>query len=173
MPKRSSTRIWPWIVLVLLAIAGLGIWKNQTQWLEHTWIRSVMLKIGMPVKPNPSDWLVVQDHVQNQWVDRQDHSRVLVINGYIQNQLLAEQHTPDLKLSFFDIPESGAISSRIMPITEPPSLPQIRHAPYMPPAHDNIPVSAGGKRAFTLVVENVPEGTRGVSIAIAGTTTRN
>ncbi len=167
MPKRPHSRVWPWMMLVLLAIAGFGIWKNQNQWLENIWVRSLMLQINMPIQSSANDWMVVQQDIQNQWVERQDHSRVLVVHGYIQNRLHAAQLVPDLKVSFFDIPETEPISSRILAITEPPSLPQIRHAPYIAPPKDMIPVQSGGKRIFTLVIEDVPKDTRNISISIA------
>jgi hypothetical protein len=167
MPKRASVRLWPWLILVLLCIAGFGVWQNQQQWLQHPWVRSAMLQMNLPIKAKDSDWLIVRDHIQQQWIDRQDKSRVLLISGYIQNRLYAKQIPPAFLVTFFDIPESGAIDTRLMSFTEPPNLPQIRHAPYIAPPKDTVPIAAKGKRAFTLVIEHVPEGTRHVSLSIA------
>lgn len=163
---RSQTRIWHWLVLVLLCISGLGLWQNQKQWLAQPWVRSLMMNMQVSVASNPADWSILKDHIHSQWIDRQDHSRVLFIDGYIQNLLLSDQTPPAIQVSFFDMPNSRAIQTRTMAITEPPSLPTIRHVPYIVPDIDQVPVGAGRKRAFTLVIENVPEQALEVSMVI-------
>jgi len=167
LPERSQTRIWHWLILVLICISLLGIWNNQKQWLAQPWMRSLMMNMQLSVTSSPADWGILKDNLHSQWIDRQNHSRVLFIDGYIQNRLLSEQAPPAIQVSFYDMPNSRAIQTRIITITEPPNLPTIRHAPYIAPAIDQIPVSAGGQRAFTLVLENVPEQAREVSINIA------
>ena len=167
LPERRQTRIWHWFILVLLCISALGVWNNQKQWLAQPWVRSFMMNMQFTVTPNPADWGIIKDNIHSQWIDRQDHSRVLFIDGYIQNRLLSDQTPPTIQVSFFDMPNSRAIQSRTLVITEPPSLPEIRHAPYTPPAIDMVPVSAGGQRAFTLIIKNVPEQARELSINIA------
>jgi len=166
LPERQSLKLWPWLILVLLCISSLGIWKHQQQWLAQPWLRSLMMNIQLTVAPNPADWGIEQEDLHSQWIDRQDGSRVLFIDGYIKNRLLSNQIPPAIQISFFDMPNSSAIQTRTIVITEPPSLPTIRHTPYIAPAIDQIPVSAGGKRAFTLVIENVPEQARELSMMI-------
>jgi len=167
LPERAQTRIWHWLILVLLCISGLGIWHNQKQWLAQPWVRSLMMNMQLSVSSNPADWGILKDNIHSQWIDRQDHSRVLFIDGYIQNRLLSDRTPPSIQISFFDMPNSSAIQTRTIAITEPPSLPTIRHAPYIAPATDQIPISAGGKRAFTLVIENVPKQALELSMVIA------
>jgi len=167
LPKRKQTRIWHWLILVLICISLLGIWNNQKLWLAQPWMRSLMMNMQLSVTSSAADWGISKDNLHSQWIDRQNHSRVLFIDGYIQNRLLSEQAPPAIQVSFYDMPNSHAIQTRIIAITEPPNLPSIRHAPYIAPAIDQIPVSAGGQRAFTLVLENVPEQAREVSINIA------
>jgi len=167
LPKRRKTRIWHWLTLVLICVSLLGIWNNQKQWLTQPWVRSLMMNMEFPVTSSSADWGILKDNLHSQWIDRQNHSRVLLIDGYIQNRLLSDQAPPAIQVSFYDMPHSRAIQTRIITITEPPNLPAIRHAPYIAPAIDQIPVSAGGQRAFTLVLENVPEQAREVSINIA------
>lgn len=167
LPKRRQTRIWHWLVLVLLCISGLGIWSNQKQWLAQPWVRGLMMNIQISVDSSPADWSIVKDNLHSQWIDRQDDSRVLFIDGYIQNRLLSDQIPPSIQISFFDVPNSHAIQTRTIAITEPPSLPTIRHAPYTAPPVDQVPISAGGKRAFTLVIENVPAQALELSMIIA------
>jgi len=167
LPKRSQTRIWHWFIVVLLCISALGIWNNQKQWLAQPWVRSFMMNMQLSVTSSPADWGIVKNNIHSQWIDRQDHSRVLFIDGYIQNRLLSDQTPPSIQISFFDMPNSRAIQTRTIAITEPPSLPKIRHAPYTAPAIDQVPISAGGQRAFTLVIENVPEHARELSMVVS------
>ncbi|MDQ6968796.1 MAG: hypothetical protein Q9M14_08960 [Mariprofundaceae bacterium] len=166
LPERGQTRLWYWLILVLLCLSGLGIWNNQKQWLAQPWMRSLMMNMQFSVTSSPADWGIIKDNIHSQWIDRQDNSRVLFIDGYIQNRLLSDQTPPAIQVSFFDMPNSHAILTRTITITEPPSLPQIRHAPYIAPAIDQVSVSAGGQRAFTLVIENVPKQARELSIQI-------
>ncbi|MDQ6955846.1 MAG: hypothetical protein Q9M21_01490 [Mariprofundaceae bacterium] len=167
LPERGQTHIWYWLILVLLCISGLGIWNNQKQWLAQPWVRSLMMNMQVSIASNPADWDILKNNIHSQWIDRQDDSRVLFIDGYIQNRLLSDQIPPAIQINFFDMPNSRAIQTRTLAITEPPSLPTIRHAPYIAPAIDQVPISAGGKRAFTLIIENVPEQAREISMVIA------
>jgi len=166
LPKRGKPRIWPWLMLVLLSISVLGIWKNQQQWLSQPWVRSVMMNMALPIKPSVDDWELVKKSLKSQWVDRQDGSRVLLVRGDIQNRLLSDQTPPRISVSFFDISHKHLIQTRSISIYEPPSLAEIQHAPYLPPAVDTVPVVGGGKRAFTLVLENVPEEYQEISMSI-------
>jgi len=165
-PKRKQAHIWYWFIPVLLCIGVLGLWQNQQQWLAQPWVRSLMMNMQLSIAPNAADWSILKKGIHSQWVDRQDHSRILFIDGYIQNRLLSDQLPPAIQIDFFDMPNGHAIQSRRLAITEPPSLPSVRHAPYTPPAIDLVPVSAGGQRAFALVIEDVPEQAREVAITI-------
>jgi len=167
LPKRNRTHIWHWFILVLMCFSMLGIWYHQTQWLEQPWMRSLMMNMKFSITPKPADWAIAKDRLHSQWIDRQDHSRVLFIDGYIQNRLLSKQMPPAIHIRFFDMPNSRAIQTRTIAITEPPSLPTIRHAPYIAPAIDQIPIHAGGQRAFALILENIPKQARAFSIVVA------
>ncbi|MDQ6954541.1 MAG: hypothetical protein Q9M20_03770 [Mariprofundaceae bacterium] len=167
LPKRGKVRVWPWLILVLLCAAGLGIWNNQNQWLSQPWVRSLMMNVKLPITPEARDWELVEESLNSQWVDRQDGSRVLVVSGYIHNRLLSDQIPPSLRVRFFDVPHSSAVDTRSVAIYEPPSLVAIQHAPYLPPPIDQVPVSAGGQRAFTLILENIPEQYQEISMSIS------
>jgi len=170
-PRRKQAHMWPWLIFVLICVAGLGLWKNQSSWLEQPWARSLMMNLKLPVTFNPNDWSIATDNLQSQWVKRQDDSRILLISGYIHNRLLSDQLAPPLRINFHEVPNGPILSTYIMPITEPPSLPQIRHAPFVSPDIDSVPIAAGGMRAFTLVIENAPEDSREFTLGIATPTT--
>jgi len=166
-PQRRQARLWTWLIGVLCVISGIGVWQNIDQWQKQSWVRSAMINLQYPMPKQRSDWHIDKDNLHSQWITRQDKSRVLFIDGYVYNQILADQTPPTLQVGLLDMPNSAPLSVRYMHITEPPSLPQIRHAPYTPPAVDNIPVSAHGKRAFTLIIEDIPEHIREISLAVA------
>jgi len=166
-PRRKQAHIWPWLIFVLICVAGLGVWKNKNSWLEQPWARSLMMNLKLPVTFNANDWSIATDSLHSQWVNRQDDSRILLISGYIHNQLLSDQLAPPLRINFHEVPNGPILISYIMPITEPPSLPQIRHAPFLSPDIDSVPIAAGGMRAFTLIIENPPEDSREFTLGIA------
>jgi len=170
-PRRKQAHIWPWLIFVLLCIAGLGVWKNQHLWLEQPWARSLMMNLKLPVTFNANDWSIATNSLHSQWINRQDDSRILLISGYIHNQLLSDQLVPPLRINFHEVPNGPVLSTYTMPITEPPSLPQIRHAPFLSPDIDSVPIAARGMRAFTLIIENPPEGSREFTLSIATPTT--
>jgi len=166
-PKRKKTRMWPWLTAVLLIIAGLGLQYNQALWLHQSWVRNILVQLHYPLHTQASDWLILREQSHRQWMKRQDGSRVLVITGRIQNQLDAPQLPPSLLVQFYETSHTSPTQSQVFPITHPPSLPQIRHAPYVLPPVDKTPIPAHGQREFTLVFEHVPEQSREISIAVS------
>ena len=123
-----------------------------------------MMQAGFPVSPQASDWMIIKDRLSSQWIERQDHSHALLINGYIQNRTSVPQNPPAIQLSLLS--DNHLLQTRDIIITEPPGIADINHAPYLAPAVDQVPVSAHGQRAFTLLLENVPEQANAFSIRV-------
>jgi len=164
--QRKKTSLLPWLTLVLLIIAVAGVQTHQNTWLQQPWLRHILASLHYPLHPQTSDWNIIQHDALRQWVTRQDGSKVLVLSGYIRNTLPTPQPLPKLEVRFFDIPNAPPIQRIITNITLPPDIPRIHHAPYIPPEDDRTPVAAHAKRAFTLVLEHVPEHSREVSIQV-------
>ncbi len=164
--QRKKSSILPWLTIVLLTIAAAGLYYYQSTWLQQPWLRQILASVHYPLTPQASDWHIVQHDALRQWVTRQDGSKVLVLSGYIRNTLPAPQLPPKLQVRFFDIPGAAPIQRMTLSITRPPDAPRIHHAPYTPPKNDRTPIAAHGKRAFTLVIEHVPEHSREVSIRV-------
>jgi len=157
-PKRRSTSIWPWLLAMLLLIAAAGFWMNREAWLTDPWLRSVLINMDMPLEPRDSDWEVASESVRAQWVKRIDGTHVLVIEGRVRNRLQAKLPPPRLKLHIFAAGDAEQlIREYILPITQPPVLNVIRHAPFSAPPEDTVPVRALGDRGFILVLENAPD----------------
>lgn len=157
-PSRSDISIWPWLVVILLVISGGGFWYKQDVWLDHPWVRSVLINLHLPVAVRDKDWVIVPESVQGNWLKRDDGSQVLIIQGRIENRLYCELSPPKILVRFFD--ESGiddALEERVMPITEPPSMEKVKHAPFDKPELDRVAVEAQGQRGFFLVLESLPE----------------
>ena len=165
--QRKKARLWPWLTFVLCCLTGWGAFHYKDVWIQQTWVRNILLQAHYPLTPQPSDWLLLNQDTHRQWMERQDKSRVLVLTGMIKNQLMARQPLPALEVRFFDAPNTASTQTLIMPITEPPGLPQIRHAPYHAPKADLVPVAAHATRPFTLVIEDVPEHTREFSVSVS------
>ncbi len=157
-PTRKEISIWPWLVVILLMVSGTGFWYKQDAWLDHPWVRSLLINLHLPVTVRDKDWLIVPESVQGNWLKRDDGSQVLIIQGRIENLLYCELSPPKILVRFFD--ESGitdSLEERVMPITEPPSMEKVKHAPFVVPDLDHIAVEAQGQRGFFLVLESLPE----------------
>ena len=157
-PARKEIAIWPWLVVILLIISGTGFWYKQDAWLDHPWVRSVLINLYLPVAVRDKDWVIAPESVQGNWLKRDDGSQVLIIQGRIENRLYCELSPPKILVRFFD--ESGineSLEERVMPITEPPSMEKVKHAPFVTPELDHVAVEAQGQRGFFLVVESLPE----------------
>ncbi len=159
-PLRRGPRIWPWLAAMLIAIAGAGFYVQKDQWLANPALRGMLANLHLPLPPRDDDWQVEPASVLAQWIRRDDGSRVLVIEGKVKNRLDADLPPPAIEIVFFD-PDAPdqVLERRVLPITAPPSLEAIRHAPWSPPPVDDIPVPARGERAFVLVLERLPERT--------------
>jgi hypothetical protein len=157
-PARKELVIWPWLVAMLLIISSFGFWYKKDVWLDHPWVRSVLINMYLPVEVRDKDWFIVPDSVQGHWLKRDDGSQVLLIQGRIENRLYCELPPPHIAIHFFD--DSGineSIDEKTLPITEPPSMDQVKHAPFVTPDLDRIPVEAQGQRGFFLVLESLPD----------------
>jgi len=166
-PQRKQVRLWPWLTVVLLIIAGFGVQYNQTTWIQHPWVRNILAQFHYPLHTQSSDWLILRNQSHRQWMIRQDGSKILILTGHIQNRLNAPQRPPQLIIHFYEAPNTRPLQSITMPITMQPNLPQIRHAPYISPKIDHTPIPAHAKREFTLVFEHVPEQSREFSIEVS------
>ncbi|MDQ6995222.1 MAG: DUF3426 domain-containing protein [Mariprofundaceae bacterium] len=165
--KRKKTRIWPWLTVVLLIVASFGMQYNQDIWIQQAQIRNILAQLHYPMQAQASDWLILRNQSHRQWVTRQDGSKVLVLTGSIQNRLNAAQQLPQLTIHFYESANTRPIQSITTFITMPPSLPDIRHAPYIQPDIDRTPMKGYEKRDFTLVFEHVPEHSREFSIEVS------
>ena len=156
-PRRRNVQIWPWLVATLLLTAVSGFVVQKDAWLDNPWLRSTLINLGLPLEVRDKDWLVLPETVQAQWLKRTDGSRVLVIEGRLANQLSCELPPPKLVIDFYADDEPDRIArTELLPITLPPSMDAVRHAPYQPPAIDDVPVAPRSERGFMLVVESLP-----------------
>ena len=157
-PERANISILPWFVVMLLIISGAGFWYKQDVWLDHPWVRSLLINLHMPVEVRNKDWIIAPESVTGNWLKRDDGTQVLVIQGRIENRLYCELSPPKILVQFFD--DSGiaeSIEARVLPITEPPSMEQVKHAPFVTPELDRVPIEGQGQRGFFLVLESLPE----------------
>ncbi len=159
-PARGRAAIWPWLIVILLMIGGSGFWYKQDVWLDHPWVRSVLINMHLPVQVRDRDWHIIPESVHGQWLTRDDQSRVLVIEGRVANRLYSELSPPQIQVQFFDDSGLDQILGKVtVAITEPPGIEQIKHAPFVSPEIDRVPVEAQGERGFFLVLDSLPERT--------------
>ncbi|MDX8403416.1 MAG: hypothetical protein R8K54_03305 [Mariprofundaceae bacterium] len=159
-PARKRVVIWPWLIAILLIISGTGFWFKQNVWLDDPWVRSLLINIHLPVEVRNRDWSIIPGSVQGHWLKRDDGSQILTIQGRVENRLYCELPPPQILVQFFD--DTGItekLGEKLMPITEPPSMEQIKHAPFAIPDIDRVPVEDQGGRGFFLVIDSLPEHT--------------
>ena len=159
-PARKTAAIWPWLFFILLIIGGSGFWYKQDVWLDHAWVRSTLINMHLPVEVRDKDWQIVPESVHGQWLTRDDNSSILMIEGRVANRLFCELSPPMIQVNFFD--DSGLdriLGETTLPITEPPSIEQVKHAPFEMPNIDRVPVEAQGERGFFLVIDSLPDRT--------------
>jgi len=159
-PVRKTAHIWPWLVAVLLLVICSGFWLQKDAWLDNRWFRSTLINIGFDMPLRVKDWRIVSESVRSVWITRNDDSRVLLIRGKIKNLLASDMLLPNIEITFFSktAPDKQVAMSSFE-IDLPPSDKLVRQVPYSRPDRDNMPVRALGSRAFTILVESVPEAT--------------
>ncbi|MDX8410379.1 MAG: hypothetical protein R8K46_00705 [Mariprofundaceae bacterium] len=156
-PQRHSVRIWPWLLIVLLAVAGSGVWLNKDAWLDNAWVRGSLANLGLPIPVRDKDWSIIQESVRATWVERDDGSRVMVIEGRLANLLPRPMPLPRLRVRYFSLENPNQpIREFDLGITEPPLLDDIRRTPFKAPPPDNMTVMDLAERDFVLVIEDAP-----------------
>lgn len=156
--RRKKSRIWPWMVMILLLLGGSGFYFKQDAWLNHPWVRSLLLNARIALPPRNEDWRIVSESVHGEWITRQDGSRILLIEGKVENRLYYSMNPPAILVRFFAPGANEPVAEQTLPITEPPVLKQIQRAPYISPGKDSVPIESRGGRTFMLVIEGSPEG---------------
>jgi len=157
-PPRGKARIMPWLMSIVLLIAGTGFWINHEAWLNDPWLRSVLINAGITMQIRDKDWQVDPESVSAVWIERKAGETVLVITGEVGNQLQTDLPPPLIHVTLYarDNPDE-MIAERDEIITRPPLMQTIRKAPYTAPPRDNAPITALAKRGFVLVLENLPQ----------------
>jgi len=159
-PKAASKRIWPWLVGVLITSIIAGFWLQKDEWLDNRWFRSTAINFGISLSLRDKDWRVIPESVHAQWITRDDRSRALLIEGRVENLLASDLPSPKIEITFFNQERPDQILlSRLLEITLPPAMATVRHAPFILPDRDIIPVSALGQRGFILLLESLPANT--------------
>jgi len=157
-PVRRAPRILNWLSVVMMLVAVAGFTYNHASWSDNVWLRSILLNLHVPITVHARDWRIPPGSVHAEWLKRDDGSAVLVIEGRVDNLLHAELATPWIEVTVYDAFHSDkTIKRKTLPITLPPAIDAIRHAPWTPPPQDNVPVAAAGSRGFVLVMDDLPE----------------
>jgi len=154
----DQQRVWPWLLVFLCAAIGAGLWLNKDSWMDRPWVRSFMINNGYRVIIHDRDWRLMSGSVKAQWIERTDHSLVLLIEGRVENRLQCKLPPPAMRISLLSGEPSGQIVQKILrPITLKPLGNAIRRVPFISPPEDTMPVLSSGTRGFILVLENVPD----------------
>ncbi|MFQ5356102.1 MAG: hypothetical protein ACE5DY_06380 [Mariprofundaceae bacterium] len=153
----------------LVFIAGSGLWLSHDTWLEKPWVRSFLINIGIKAQTHGHDWRIMDNKVQARWVERDNHSPILLIEGRVENLLQSKLPPPSIRISIYPDETNGkALKEVDMPITLQPLGDAIRRTPYVSPPDDTMPVLSRGTRGFILVLEDIsPEASTFTLTAVA------
>ena len=155
--QNKNQHIWLWMVLVLLVLSAVGLSLRWEHWQLQSSIR------GYSLQGNPSalvldrDWRISAESVSTQWLEREDKSIVLLIEGEGEHMVNTPRPLPEIQLLF--VSQMGQKIERIEVITEPASIPTMQAVPFASPPLDTLPLSGLSTRSFMLLLEEVPDST--------------
>ncbi len=158
-PLRKNHHLWPWLLTAFALSAGVGFWAQHEAWLDNRWFRSTLINIGIELPMRAKDWRIQAQSLHAKWVIQSDGSKILVVQGRIDNLMRSDMKLPRIQLVFFSKVDARQEVGRMeRPIRLAPSERQLHQVPYAPPPLDNGEVAALGQRDFTLVIESIPKG---------------
>lgn len=156
-PQRQSVHIWPWLLVMLIAITSAGFWMQHEQWLDNRWIRSTLMNLNMPMQQRDKDWSITPESVRPEWVVRSDGSKVLLIHGKLNNLLACELLAPDVEITFYAQNQPDKVLDiQQLPISMRPDEKVIKQIPFIKPEADTMPIGPLSSREFVFVIQSLP-----------------
>lgn len=165
VPARRSG-LWPWLALTALIVAAAGFYAQRDAWLAEPHLRGWLLAAGWSLPRFDGDWQIVPSSLAVHRLVRNDGSEVMTVEGAVRNLLRHAAPPPALQLKLWSDERASPLATWIMPITEPPTLDALLHAPWRAPPPDTVPVPGGGYRSFLLVVEAPPPEATQISLRV-------
>ncbi len=153
-PKRRKHRIWPWLLVLLLALAAAGLWVQREAWIHHPVVRSVLLKTGLSHLASESDWWVDEQNITMHWERAgEGQPQVLVFEGQVENRLRLPLPLPRFEAVFADAPEQPHILHSVASQHLDEAI--AANGQLKPEWYDQRPVAAGESRHFILVLHGL------------------
>lgn len=156
-PERRPVRLLPWFVVMLLLIAASVLWWQYDTWIEQRWFRSSVINLGIPLPQRDQDWCIPPASVHSRWMRRTDGSKVLLVQGQVNNLLSSAMLPPNIEMVFFSksAPDQR-MDSLLLDFTYPPSRQVMMQTPYQIPNVDNNPIKALATRKFMFLIDALP-----------------
>ncbi|MDX8409293.1 MAG: hypothetical protein R8J84_04505 [Mariprofundales bacterium] len=161
-PPVAQGKLWPWLLLLLLLISGIGFWFNQTRWLEA----SLPLTVRAWWAPQRSiGWEI--DHIRPQWLPRDHAPPLLAIALQLHNRAFLRRAAPPVLLTLqVRNPQQPSAGPQLVALTQQPSLVQLSQIPWQPPENDHRPIGANGHRGYTIILDHTPKFLESVELAL-------
>ncbi|MDX8413591.1 MAG: zinc ribbon domain-containing protein [Mariprofundales bacterium] len=156
-----SVRLWPWLMALLLIVAGIGGWLNQQAWLHTPLVESVH---AWWAPQRSIGWQI--SHPRPQWINRQDAPPLLAIGVELRNGVLFDRTPPPLLLTTHIRGDNRAAESQLVTLHQQPSLTQLEQPSWQPPSADRTPISAGVRRSYTIVLNHPPKLLKSVELTL-------
>ncbi|RME84674.1 MAG: hypothetical protein D6771_04235 [Zetaproteobacteria bacterium] len=165
-PPVRRTSLAPWLAVAALIVAAAGFYAQRDAWLAEPHLRGWLLAAGWSLPRFDGDWQIVPSSLAVHRLVRNDGSEVMTVEGAVRNLLRHAAPPPALQLKLWSDERASPLATWIMPITEPPTLDALLHAPWRAPPPDTVPVPGGGYRSFLLVVEAPPPEATQISLRV-------
>lgn len=158
--NNRNSQIWLAMSIVLSLIIITGVISRWDHWQYNSFARAFELRTDLSAKIIDRDWRIIPDSVSMHWLERDDKSFVLLVEGEVENLVSTLLPAPEIRLTF--VTQTGKNIVLTQPITEPTELATFKAVPFSSPAIDKVPVAATGSRGFLLLVEDPPLSTQHV-----------
>ncbi|MDX8404669.1 MAG: DUF3426 domain-containing protein [Mariprofundus sp.] len=169
--QRRQSHLQRWFMLMLIIVAAGGFIMQRDAWLNNSWFRSQLIHIGFDMPTRSSDWQIEPESIKPRWITRDDGSRVLLLQGMIENRLSVARPLPWLLVTFYarEQPDQPLGSSSAHVILMPEET-DIRRQGFLNPVWEMSEAPAQSRRAFVILLQHLPEKTDNFTLMPSPTT---
>jgi len=154
-------KLWPWLLVLLLLISGIGFWLNHSRWM----MAEIPLSVRAWWAPQRSLGWKIHD-IHSQWVSRPQGKPLLTLSFTLENHTLFHRPPPPLLATFHTRNSHHIASPRVIVLTQQPTQQQLMQTPWIPPQEDHRKVPANGRLSYTVVFNNPPKLLKNIDLSL-------
>ncbi|MDQ6950106.1 MAG: hypothetical protein Q9M26_00405 [Mariprofundales bacterium] len=151
-PSRRGGRLWPWLLLLLLLISGIGVVLNQQRWLNAP----LLLSVRAWWAPQRSLGWEITD-IEPQWLPRHHAKPLLALTFNLHNHALFRRSPPPLLSTFRTMDSHHIESPQVVVLMQHLTQKQLMQEPWIPPENDHSDLPANSYRHYSIIFNNAPK----------------